>query len=90
MKKNIVILACALIIFSMIGCATGPLGEPIFAQKYKQRIVRVVPVTQNRTITIKVHHVGALSRSERADLKRWYKHKHHRPQHHVNIIFIRN
>ena len=90
MKKYIMILAAALIVFSMIGCAAAPLSGPIFAKNYKHRIVRVVPVTHNRTITVKVHHIGALSRSERADLKRWYKHKHHRPHHRVNIIFIRN
>ena len=90
MKKNIKVLALAFIIFSMIGCATAPPSETVFVKNYKHRVVRVVPVTHNRVTTVKVHHVGALTKSEKNDLRHWYKNKHHRPRHSVNVVFIRN
>ena len=90
MKRNITILAVAFIMFSMIGCATAPPSETIYVNNYKHRIVRVVPVAHNRVVTVKVHHVGALTKAERKELSRWYKHKHHRPRHSVKVVFIRN
>jgi len=90
MKRNITILAVAVIIFLMIGCATAPPSETIFVNNYKHRIVRVVPVTHHKVVTVKVHHIGPLTKTERDDLKRWYKNKHHRPRHSVKVIFIRN
>lgn len=90
MKKNITILVITFIMFSMIGCATAPPSKTIFINNYKHRIVRVVPVTHHKVVTIKVHHVGALTKAERNELKRWYKHKHHKPHHSVKVVFIRN
>jgi len=90
MKRNITILAVMFVMFSMIGCVTAPPSETIYVNKYKHRIVRVVPVTHHKVVTVKVHHVGALTKGERNELKRWYKHKHHRPRHSVKIVFIRN
>jgi hypothetical protein len=90
MKKNITILMLAFILFSMISCATAPLSETIFVKNYKHRIVRVDPVTHHKVITVKVHHVGALTKAEKNDLKHWYKNKLHRPHHRVNVVFIRN
>ena len=90
MKKNIMILAVTFVMFSMIGCVTAPPSETIFVSNYKHRIVRVVPVTHHKVVTVKVHHVGLLTKAERDDLRRWYKQKHHRPHYRVNVIFIRN
>ena len=89
MKKNIIILAIAFVLFSMMGCATPP-SETIFVKNYKHRVVRVVPVTHHKVTTIKVHHVGPLTIAERNDLNRWYKNKHRKPHHRVNVVFIRN
>ena len=90
MKKNIIILVITVIMLSMIGCATALLSEPIFVKNYKHRIVCVVPVTYKKVVTVKVYHTGPLTKTERNDLKRWYKHKHHRPHHNVKVVFIRN
>ncbi len=90
MKKNIIILAVTFVMFSMIGCATAPPTKTIFVNKYKQRIVRVVPVTYNKIVTVKVHHRGSLTKREKADLRMWYKKQYHRPRHSVKVVFIRN
>ena len=90
MKKNLAILTLTFIMFSMIGCASAPLSETIFVKNYKHRIVRVNPVTHRKVTTVKVHHVGAFTKSEKNDLRHWYKNKHHRPHHRVNVVFIRN
>ena len=90
MKKNSTILTLALILFSMISCATVPPSEAIFVKNYKQRIVRVNPETQRKVITVKVHHIGVLTKAEKNNLRHWYKNKHHRPHHRVNVVFIRN
>jgi len=90
LKKKITILAVTFVMFSMIGCATAPPSETIFVKNYKHRVVRVVPVTHHKVTTIKVHHVGPLTKAERNDLNRWYKNKHHRPHHRVNVVFVRN
>jgi len=90
MKKKITILVFAFIMFSMIGCATTPPSETIFVNNYKHRIVRVVPVKHHKVTTIKVHHIGPLTKAEKDDLVRWYKNKHHGPHHRVNVVFIRN
>ena len=90
MKRNITILAITIVMFSMIGCATAPPSETIFVNNYKHRIVRVVPVIHHKVVTVKVHHVGSLTKAERDDLKHWYKHKYHKPHHRVNVVFIRN
>ena len=90
MKKNITNLALAFIMFSMIGCATAPLSETIFVKNYKHRIVRVSPVTHRKVTTVKVHHVGVLTKAEKNELRHWYKNKHHRPHHRVNVVFVRN
>ena len=90
MKKNIMILAVTFVMFSMIGCATAPPSETIFVKNYKHRVVRVVPITHHKIVTVKVYHVGSLTKVERDDLRRWYKHKHHRPHHRVKVVFIRN
>jgi len=52
--------------------------------------VRAVPVTHHKITTVKVHHVGALTKAERNDLNRWYKNKHHKPHHRVKVVFVRN
>jgi hypothetical protein len=90
MKRNITILAVTVIMLSMIGCATAPPSKTIFVNNYKHRIVRVVPVTYKKVVTVKVYHTGPLTKAERNDLKRWYKHKHHKLHHSVKVIFIRN
>ena len=90
MKKNITILSIAFVMFSMIGCATAPPSETIFVKNYKHRIARVNPVTHHKVTTVKVHHVGPLTKAEKNDLRHWYKNKHRRPHHRVNVIFIRN
>lgn len=90
MQRNITILAVLIVMFSMIGCATAPPSNTIFVKNYKHRVVRVVPVTHHKIVTVKVHHVGSLTKVERNDLRRWYKHKHHRPHHRVKVIFVRN
>jgi len=90
MKKNIIIFALIFIIFSMIGCATALPSETIFVKNYKHRIVRVNPLTHNKVTTVKVRHVGVLTKAEKDDLRRWYKHKHHRPHHRVKVVFVRN
>jgi hypothetical protein len=90
MKKNITILVLTFIMFSMMGCATAPPSETVFVKNYKHRVVRVNPVMHNKVTTVKVHHVGPLTKAEKDDLRRWYKNKHHRPHHRVNVVFIRN
>ena len=90
MKRNIIILAVTFVMFSMIGCATAPPSEKIFVKNYKHRIVRVNPVTHRKVTTVKVHHVGALTKAEKSDLRNWYKNKHQRSHHRVNVVFIRN
>ncbi len=90
MKKHILISAIAIVMFTMMSCATAPPSETVFVKSYKHRIVKVVPVTHRKVITVKVHHKGPLSPAERNDLVRWYKHRHHRPHHRVNVVFIRN
>jgi ABC-type molybdate transport system substrate-binding protein len=90
MKKKITILVLTFIMFSMMGCATAPPSETVFVKNYKHRVVRVNPVTHNKVTTVKVHHVGPLTKAEKDDLRRWYKNKHHRPHHRVNAVFIRN
>ncbi len=90
MKKNITILTLTFILFSMISCATAPPSETIFVKNYKQRIVRVNPVTHRKVITVKVHHIGVLTKAEKNDLRHWYKNKHHRLHHRLNVVFIRN
>jgi hypothetical protein len=90
MNKNIAILAVTFIMFSMIGCVTAPPSETIFVNNYKHRIVRAVPVTHNRVVTVKVYHVGVLTKTERDDLKRWYKHNYRKSHHRVNVVFVRN
>lgn len=77
-------------VFTMISCATAPPSETVFVNNYKHRIVRVNPIVHGRTVTVKVHHTGPLSRVERDDLIRWYKSKHHRPRHSVKVVFIRH
>ncbi|NHZ86312.1 MAG: hypothetical protein GWP19_10580 [Planctomycetia bacterium] len=89
MKKNIVILAVTFVMFLMIGCATAPPSETIFVNNYKQRIVRVVPVAYKKTVTVKVHHKGSLTKREKDDLRRWYKKQYHRPRYSVKVVFIR-
>jgi ABC-type molybdate transport system substrate-binding protein len=89
MKRNIIILVITVIMLSMIGCVT-PLNERIFVKNYEHRIVRVVPVTYHKVVNVKVYHAGPLTKAERNDLKRWYKHKHRRPHHNVKVVFIRN
>lgn len=90
MQRNITILAVLIVMFSMIGCATVPPSNTIFVKNYKHRVVRVVPVTHHKLVTVKVHHIGPLTKAERNDLRRWYKHKHHRPHHRVKVVFVRN
>jgi len=90
MKKKITILTIAFVMFSMIGCATAPLSETVFVKNYKHRVVRVVPITHHKVTTVKVHHVGPLTKAERNELNQWYKNKHRRPHHRVNVVFIRN
>ena len=90
MKRNIITVVVSFVLFSMISCVTAPPSETIFINNYKHRIVRVVPVTHHKVVTVKVHHVGPLTKAERDDLRHWYKHKHHRPRHTVKVIFIRN
>ena len=86
MEKNIKNLATAFIMFSMIGCATAPLSETIFVKNYENRIARVNPVT-HRKVT---NHVGVLTKAEKNELRHWYKNKHQRPRHRVNVVFVRN
>ena len=90
MKKNTAKLALVFIMYSMIGCATAPPSETLFVKNYKHRIVRVKPVTHRKVTTVKVHHVGALTKAEKNELRHWYKNKHHRPHHRVNVVFVRN
>ena len=90
MKKKTTIFTIAFVMFSMIGCATAPPNEAVFVKNYKHRVVRVVPVTHHKVTTVKVHHVGPLTKAEKDDLRRWYKNKHHRPHHRVNVVFVRN
>ena len=90
MKKKITILAVIFVMFSVIGCAAAPPSETIYVKNYKHRIVRAVPVTHHKITTVKVHHVGALTKAERNDLNRWYKNKHHKPHHRVKVVFVRN
>jgi ABC-type molybdate transport system substrate-binding protein len=90
MNRKITILTLAFVVFSVIGCATAPPSETVFVKNYKHRVVRVVPVTHHKVTTVKVHHVGSLTKAERSDLVRWYKNKHHRPHHRVNVVFVRN
>ncbi len=90
MPRHITIPAIALMLFSMMDCATAPPSETAFAKTYKHRVVHVVPVTHRKVTTVKVHHVGPLTKAERDDLIRWYKNKHHRPHHRVNVVFIKN
>lgn len=90
MQRNITILAVSIVMFSMIGCATAPPSNTIFVKNYKHRVVRVIPVTHHKLVTVKVHHIGPLTKAERNDLRRWYKHKHRRPHHRVKVVFIRN
>lgn len=90
MKKNMTIPIFLFTLFLIGGCVTAPPSETIFVNNYKHRIVRVVPVTHHRVVNVKVYPVGPLTKAERDDLRRWYKHKHHRPHHSVKVIFIRN
>ncbi len=90
MKKKITIVMITFIMFLMIGCATVPPSEIIFVNNYKQRIVRVVPITHNKIVTVKVHHKGPLTKREKDELRRWYKSQYHRPRHNVKVVFIRN
>jgi len=90
MNTKIKILTITFVLFSMIGCATAPPSETVFVKSYKHRIVRVNPVTHHKVTTVKVHHVGPLTKAEKGDLRRWYKNKHHRPRHNVKVVFIRN
>jgi len=90
MQRHITISVIALILFSMMSCATSPPSETVFVKNYKHRVVRVLPVTHRKVTTVKVHHVGPLTKAERDDLIRWYKHKHRRPHHRVNVVFIKN
>ena len=90
MKKIINNLVLSFIMVSMIGCVTVPPSEKIFVKNYKHRIVRATPVTHHKITTVKVHHVGALTKAEKNELRHWYKNKHHRPHHRVNVVFVRN
>jgi len=90
MKQNINRIFIALFLITMFGCATAPPSETVFVRDYKPRITRVVPVKHGKVITVKVHHGGALNPAERDDLIRWYKSKHHRPNHRIKVVFIRN
>ena len=90
MKRKITILAVTIVMFSIIGCATAPPSKTTFVKNYKHRIVRVVPVTHHKVVTVKVHHVGPLTKAERNEQRRWYKHKHNKPRHSVKVFFIRN
>jgi hypothetical protein len=90
MKRHINQIFVFTFVVMMASCATAPPSETVFVNNYKHRIVRVNPVVHGRTVTVKVHHNGPLSRAERDDLIRWYKSKHHRPRHHVKIVFIRH
>jgi len=90
MKRHINKLVIFTFVVLMASCATAPPSETVFVSNYKHRIVSVNPVVHGRTVTVKVHHNGPLSRAERDDLIRWYKSKHHRPRHHVKVVFIRH
>lgn len=90
MNKKTTILSLLFVAFLLIGCATAPPSETVFVKNYKNRVVRVVPVTHHKVTTVKVHHVGSLTKSERSDLVRWYKNKHRKPHHRVNVVFVRN
>ena len=83
-------LLIAVFLFTLLGCVVAPPSEAVFVTSYKQRIVRVDPVTQGRTITIRVQHRGPLNRAERNDLIRWYRSKHQRPNHRIKVVFIRH
>ena len=90
MKKHLNQIIALVFAFTMISCATAPPSETVFVNNYKHRIVRVNQVAHGRTVTIKVHHTGPLNRAERDDLIRWYKSKHHKPHHHVKVVFVRH
>ena len=90
MKKFINQTIALVFVITMFSCATAPPSESAFITTYKHRIVQVIPVVRGRTVTVKVHHTGPLSRAERDDLIRWYKSKHQRPHHHVKVVFIRH
>ena len=90
MKRHINHLFVLVFVAIMASCATAPPSETVFVNNYKPRIVKVNPVVHGRTVTVKVHHKGPLSRAERDDLIRWYKSKHHRPRHSVKVVFIRH
>jgi hypothetical protein len=90
MTQDIRKLFITLFFLTIFGCATAPPSETIFVRDYKHRIVRVVPIKNGKIVTVKVHHRGALSPSEREDLIRYYTSKHHRPKHRVKVVFIRN
>jgi len=83
-------LFIAVFVFIMFGCVAAPPSETVYVKNYKSRIVKVNPVVHGRTVTVRVHHDGPLTKAERDDLTRWYKSKYHRPHHHVKVVFIRN
>ncbi len=87
---KILISTIMLIGFLATGCATTSPSETVFVDKYKHRIVRVVPVTKHKTSTIRVHHVGTLTKKEKNNLRHWYKNKYRKPRHRVDVIFIQN
>ena len=73
----------------LFGCASAPPSQKVYASKYQHRVVRVVPVTHHKVVTVKVHHTGSLTRAEKNHLKSWYRHKYKKPHHRVDVVLIR-
>ena len=90
MKHNMNRLFLAAFLFTMFSCVVAPPSEAVYVNNYKHRIINVNSVVHGRTVTVKVHHNGQLTRAERDDLIRWYKSKYHRPHHNVKVVFVRH
>lgn len=82
------ILAAALSGILASACVMIPIDRDVYRGRYQHRIVRVVPVTSAKVITVRVYHNGPLSKKDRHYLKRYYHGQYHRPHHKVNIVFI--
>lgn len=79
----------ALTVGLFLGCAATPPSQAVYVNKYEHRIVKVVPVTHHKVVTVKVHHTGPLTRAEKNHLKSWYRHKYKKPHHRVDVVLIR-
>ncbi len=82
------ILATALSGILASACVMIPIDREVYHSRYQHLIVRVVPVTTAKVITVSVYHNGPLNKKDRHYLKRYYHGQYHRPHHKVNIVFI--